>query len=120
MKRLIDFAPVMVFMKGSKSEPFCKFSKQCVNLMNENRIEYSTFNILMDEEVRQGLKEFSNWKTYPQIYVKGELIGGVDILQEMAEDGSLAETIPADCIIAPEAPPLEDRLKKLTTQADIV
>merc|ERR1719428_881137 len=83
-------------MKGSKAEPFCKFSKQAVAILNKHNAEYSTFDILKDDEVRQGLKDYSNWKTYPQVYISGELIGGVDILREMDEDGSLMDAIPDD------------------------
>merc|ERR1711862_349804 len=93
LKSLINFSPVMLFMKGSKVEPFCKFSKQAVALLNEIEAEYSTFDILQDEEVRSGLKEYSNWKTYPQLYIQGELIGGIDIMKEMKEDGSLKEAL---------------------------
>merc|ERR1711933_408266 len=96
LSNLVKFSKVMLFMKGSKVEPFCKFSKQAVEILNRNSIEYSTFDILKDEEVRAGLKEFSNWKTYPQLYIDGELIGGVDILKEMDEDGSLTQVIPRE------------------------
>mmetsp|Transcript_104493 Transcript_104493/g.207552 ORF Transcript_104493/g.207552 Transcript_104493/m.207552 type:complete len:343 (-) Transcript_104493:98-1126(-) len=93
LKQLIDFSPVMLFMKGSKEEPFCKFSKQAIALLNETKAEYSTFDILKDDEVREGLKTYSNWKTYPQLYIDGELIGGVDIIKEMNEDGTLKEAL---------------------------
>ena len=91
----------MMFMKGDKKAPFCKFSKQSVELLNELNIEYGSFDILTDEEVRQGLKEYSNWPTYPQLYVEGELIGGVDIMKEMKEDGSLLELISEEHRVKP-------------------
>merc|ERR550537_2132609 len=97
-------------MKGSKIEPFCKFSKQAVALLKEVEADYSTFDILQDNEVREGLKEYSNWKTYPQLYIDGELIGGVDIIKEMDEDGSLREALPK-----PEET-LENRLEALINQ----
>lgn len=73
----------MLFMKGNPTDPKCGFSRQIVALLNEDKIQYGTFDILNDNEVRQGLKQFSNWPTYPQLYVNGSLIGGLDILKEM-------------------------------------
>lgn len=77
---LVKAAPVMLFMKGTPSAPQCGFSRQCVSILRERGIRYGFFNILADDEVRQGLKEFSEWPTFPQIYVSGELIGGLDIV----------------------------------------
>lgn len=73
----------MLFMKGNPTDPKCGFSRQIVALLNEENIQYGTFDILNDNEVRQGLKQFSNWPTYPQLYVNGTLVGGLDILKEM-------------------------------------
>jgi Grx4 family monothiol glutaredoxin len=83
LKKLINASPVMLFMKGCPTEPKCGFSRQIIALLNEEKIQYGTFDILNDNEVRQGLKTFSNWPTYPQLYVNGTLIGGLDILKEM-------------------------------------
>eukprot|EP00933_Yihiella_yeosuensis_P042517 TRINITY_DN37130_c0_g2_i1.p1 TRINITY_DN37130_c0_g2~~TRINITY_DN37130_c0_g2_i1.p1 ORF type:complete len:339 (+),score=76.27 TRINITY_DN37130_c0_g2_i1:105-1121(+) len=113
---LINFSPVMLFMKGSKVEPFCKFSKQTVAILDKHNIEYSTFDILKDEEVRQGLKDFSNWKTYPQLYIDGELIGGVDIIKDMDEDGSLLEAVGS----AAGEKPLEERLHELINKEPVM
>ncbi|KAI8084174.1 glutaredoxin, grx [Gilbertella persicaria] len=77
----------MVFMKGSPKSPRCGFSRQVIQLLTEQDVKYSTFDILSDETVRQGLKTFSNWPTYPQIYVESELIGGLDVLKEMIASG---------------------------------
>lgn len=118
LKKIINFSPVMLFMKGSKVEPFCKFSKEMVGILNEYDAEYSTFDILQDEEVRQGLKDYSNWKTYPQLYVKGELVGGVDIVKEMKEEGSLKELLAAGLEETPMS--LEDRLKALINKAPVM
>merc|ERR1719343_681373 len=93
LKKLINQSDVMLFMKGNKAQPYCGFSKKAVAMLNEHNIQYDTFDILGDEDVRQGLKEYSNWKTYPQLYIKGELIGGLDIMKEMEEDGSLMEAV---------------------------
>jgi Grx4 family monothiol glutaredoxin len=119
LKRLINAAPVMMFMKGDKKAPFCKFSKQSVELLNELNIEYGSFDILTDEEVRQGLKEYSNWPTYPQLYVEGELIGGVDIMKEMKEDGSLLELISEEHRVKPRESQ-DEKYRKLVTRAPIM
>ena len=80
LQKLINAAPVMLFMKGTPAAPQCGFSRQVVGLLRERNVRYGFFNILADDDVRQGLKEFSNWPTYPQLYLKGELIGGLDIV----------------------------------------
>ena len=64
-----------------------------MDILHETKIEFDTFDILTDDEVRQGLKKFSNWPTYPQVYVKGELIGGLDIINEVKEAGELVSTL---------------------------
>lgn len=77
---LVKAAPVMLFMKGTPSAPQCGFSRQLVALLRENSVRYGFFNILADDEVRQGLKEFADWPTFPQLWVGGELVGGLDIV----------------------------------------
>ena len=89
LKQLVGQAPVMLFMKGSPSEPRCGFSRKIVDLLNSNDVPFSSFDILSDQEVREGLKTFSDWPTYPQLYVNSELVGGLDIVKEMAEGGDL-------------------------------
>ncbi|KAL6868960.1 glutaredoxin [Amphichorda felina] len=84
-KRLADLvkaAPVMLFMKGTPSGPQCGFSRQMVAILRENSVKYGFFNILADDEVRQGLKEYAEWPTFPQLWVNGELVGGLDIVKE--------------------------------------
>jgi len=93
LKALINRSKVMIFMKGDRNTPRCGFSKQLIVLINETRVEYDTFDILTDETVRQGLKTFSDWPTYPQVYVKGELIGGLDIIKELQQNGELISTL---------------------------
>ena len=95
LKALVHKEPVMIFMKGAPENPRCGFSKQLVAILSSEvpDIAYGHFDILSDEEVRQGLKTFSNWPTYPQIYVKGELVGGLDILKELQEAGELKDTL---------------------------
>jgi Grx4 family monothiol glutaredoxin len=83
MKRLAELvkaAPVMLFMKGTPSAPQCGFSRQTVSVLREKGVRYGFFNILADDEVRQGLKEYADWPTFPQLWVDGELVGGLDIV----------------------------------------
>ncbi|KAH8593270.1 thioredoxin-like protein [Bisporella sp. PMI_857] len=82
LQKLVKAAPVMLFMKGTPSAPQCGFSRQTVALLREKSVKYGFFNILADDEVRQGLKEFADWPTYPQLWVGGELVGGLDIVKE--------------------------------------
>eukprot|EP00921_Rhytidocystis_pertsovi_P015506 GHVQ01024648.1.p1 GENE.GHVQ01024648.1~~GHVQ01024648.1.p1 ORF type:complete len:258 (+),score=35.65 GHVQ01024648.1:122-895(+) len=98
LESLVKREPVMLFIKGTRQQPFCKFTKATLALFRDLHItRFGTFDILNNEQVRQQLKEFSNWPTYPQLYSKGEFIGGVDIMQEMAADGSLKTTLPPEC-----------------------
>lgn len=80
LEELVKAAPVMLFMKGTPSAPQCGFSRQMVAMLRENSVKYGFFNILADDEVRQGLKEFADWPTYPQLWIDGELVGGLDIV----------------------------------------
>ena len=80
LAELVKAAPVMLFMKGTPSAPQCGFSRQTVALLRGRGIRYGFFNILADDDVRQGLKEYSEWPTFPQVYVGGELVGGLDIV----------------------------------------
>lgn len=93
LSKLVNKAPVMLFMKGSPSTPRCGFSKQVIELLNSYNAKYETFDILEDYEVREALKKYSNWPTYPQLYVKGELIGGLDILKQLSEDDELSNIL---------------------------
>jgi Grx4 family monothiol glutaredoxin len=80
LAELVKAAPVMLFMKGTPSAPQCGFSRQIVGILRERNVKYGFFNILADEDVRQGLKEFAEWPTFPQLWVQGELVGGLDIV----------------------------------------
>ncbi|XP_063686564.1 glutaredoxin-3-like [Bolinopsis microptera] len=93
LKNLISSHKVMLFMKGDPTEPRCGFSKTTVGILAEYNVDYKTFDILTDNEVRQGLKEYSEWPTYPQLYVDGELLGGLDIIREMHESGDLSDSL---------------------------
>lgn len=74
--------------------PKCGFSRQIVQMLNELNVDYWTFDILSDEEVRQGLKEYSDWPTYPQIYLDGELLGGLDVIREEVKDPEFVKKLP--------------------------
>eukprot|EP01065_Artemidia_motanka_P016600 TRINITY_DN2022_c0_g1_i1.p1 TRINITY_DN2022_c0_g1~~TRINITY_DN2022_c0_g1_i1.p1 ORF type:complete len:209 (+),score=100.00 TRINITY_DN2022_c0_g1_i1:64-690(+) len=91
--RLVKKDKVMIFMKGNRDAPRCGFSRQLIDIINATGVQYSTFDILTDEAVRQGLKEFSKWPTYPQLYVDGSLVGGLDIVKELKEGDELEETL---------------------------
>ncbi len=95
LKELINSSNVMLFMKGDKYMPRCGFSAQVVEILNRLGADFTTFDILEDEEVRQGLKEYSNWPTFPQLYINGDLIGGCDIVTEMYQNGELKALLPA-------------------------
>ena len=88
---LLNSAPVLLFMKGTPHFPQCGFSANAVGMLNQLGKPFRTFDILSDPNIRQGLKEYSNWPTYPQLYVKGELVGGNDIMKEMYQQGELQE-----------------------------
>ena len=85
----IDKNKILLYMKGTKEIPQCGFSARVVQILNSYGVSYETVDILVDPELRQALKEFSNWPTFPQLYVKGRLIGGCDICVEMAQNGEL-------------------------------
>jgi len=84
---------ILLYMKGTPDFPQCGFSGQAVAALNAIGKPYAFVNIFEDEEIRQGLKEYSNWPTFPQLYVKGELIGGSDIVVEMYHSGELKELL---------------------------
>lgn len=88
---LVDAKPVMLFMKGTPEQPRCGFSRRVVDVLNEHGIEYGSFDILSDEDVRQGLKSFSNWPSFPQVFCRGELLGGCDIIVDMHKSGELKQ-----------------------------
>lgn len=84
---------IVVFMKGSKLMPQCGFSNNVVQILNTLGVPFETVDILADNELRQGIKEYSNWPTIPQVYVNGEFLGGSDILIEMYQSGELQQMV---------------------------
>ena len=93
IEQLVGSSPVFVFMKGSKLMPQCGFSNNVVQILNALGVPFETFDGLSDPEIRQGIKEFSDWPTIPQVYVRGEFLGGSDILIEMYNSGELREKL---------------------------
>ena len=93
IQNLIESNPIMVFMKGTKLMPQCGFSNNVVQILNSLGVEFFTFDVLSDFEVREGIKKYSDWPTIPQVYLKGEFLGGSDILIEMYNNGTLKEKI---------------------------
>jgi len=88
---LLNQYKVMLFMKGSPEIPMCGFSAQAIEILIDNDIYFETFDIYSGEEIRQGLKEYKNWPTFPQLYVKWKLIWGLDIMIEMQEAGEFTD-----------------------------
>ena len=91
--QLINSHSIMVFMKGTKLMPQCGFSNNVVQILNALGMNFDTFDVLSDMEIRQAIKEYSNWPTIPQVYLKGEFLGGSDILVEMYNSGELREKL---------------------------
>ena len=95
IEALINEHDVVLFMKGTKVQPECGFSNAVVNALSFMNIDYKDVNVLESDELRQGIKDFTNWPTIPQLYVKGEFIGGCDIILDMHKSGELAEIFEA-------------------------
>ncbi|CAI9755156.1 unnamed protein product [Fraxinus pennsylvanica] len=118
LQGLINSSEVVLFMKGKPDEPRCGFSRKVVDILTEEKVKFGSFDILSDDEVRQGLKVYSNWSSYPQLYIKGELIGGSDIVLEMQKSGELKKVLSEKGIQSGET--LEDRLKHLVNSSAIM
>ena len=93
IQKIIDSNSLIVFMKGTKLMPQCGFSNNVVQILNSLGVEFGTFDVLSDFAIREGIKEYSDWPTIPQVYLKGEFLGGSDILIEMYNSGVLKEKI---------------------------
>lgn len=89
----VNAADVLLFMKGTPLFPQCGFSSRAVAILDHLGVEYATVDVLQDQGIRQGIKSFSDWPTIPQLYVKGQFVGGSDIMMEMYETGELAELL---------------------------
>jgi len=89
IEQQITSAPVVLYMKGTPEQPMCGFSARAVTILNQYGVPFTGINILEDDALRMGLKEFSQWPTFPQLYINGQLIGGADIMVEMHQSGEL-------------------------------
>jgi monothiol glutaredoxin len=90
IQTIIDNNAVVLFMKGNKLFPQCGFSGKVAYILNQADVDYKDINVLESDEMRQGIKDFSSWPTVPQLYIKGEFVGGCDIVSQLAESGELA------------------------------
>lgn len=90
---MVKSSKVFLFMKGTPDDPQCGFSKRTVDVLRSLNIEFKYFDIFSDEEIRQGVKEYANWPTIPQLYINGEFIGGCDITEQMARTGELQKLL---------------------------
>jgi len=95
IRNLVDSHDVVLFMKGTKTMPQCGFSSRVAGVLNYMGIDYTDVNVLAEADIRQGIKDFSDWPTIPQLYVKGEFVGGCDIVTEMTLSGELAQLLTA-------------------------
>lgn len=95
IRDLIEKNKVVLFMKGTKSFPQCGFSNAVVEVLKREGVPFETVNVLADAEIRQGIKEYTNWPTIPQLYVAGKFVGGCDIVTEMHQNGELAKELAA-------------------------
>jgi monothiol glutaredoxin len=93
IEALVKNNPIMLFMKGNDVVPQCGFSANCVGILKQLGANYKTYDILKDPELRQAIKDYANWPTFPQLYANGTLIGGNDIVMELFQRGELAEAL---------------------------
>src|SRR5215217_6245987 len=105
LESLVASDSVVLFMKGTRSFPQCGFSASVVNILNTLVPKYTTVNILSDTEVRTGMKEYSDWPTFPQLFIKGEFVGGADIVRQMHEAGELEKKL-GDLVAPAKVPTL--------------
>ena len=99
IKTLLDENEVCLFMKGTPDAPQCGFSMAVSNVLKHLEVKFKGINVLEDENLRQGVKDFSDWPTIPQLYIKGEFVGGCDIIKEMFEKGELKKLLEAKSLI---------------------
>ena len=99
IKNIVEKNNVCLFMKGPPEAPECGFSMAVANVLKHLNVQYKSINVLENQDLRQGIKDYSDWPTIPQLYVKGEFIGGCDIVKEMFEKGELKEMLKSKSII---------------------
>ena len=95
IRQTVEANDVVLYMKGTKTMPQCGFSSRVAGVLNFMGVEYADVNVLADDAIRQGIKDYSDWPTIPQLYVKGEFVGGCDIITEMTLSGELDELLAA-------------------------
>ena len=115
IKKLIDTNNVCLFMKGVPDAPQCGFSMTVSNILKHLNVNFKGVNVLEDQNLRQGIKEYSDWPTIPQLYIKGEFIGGCDIVKEMFENGELKSLLDKDPSITVN--PLDFSLTSITSDS---
>ncbi|MBL8603606.1 MAG: Grx4 family monothiol glutaredoxin [Myxococcales bacterium] len=93
IRQLIDGNKVMLFMKGTRHFPQCGFSGAVIQCLNSVGARYETFNVLSDPAIREGVKEFAQWPTIPQLYINGQFVGGCDIVRELTAKGELSQLV---------------------------
>ena len=96
IENLLNQNKVVLFMKGTSSFPMCGFSARATNILQDLGVKFQDVNVLEDEEIRNGIKEFGNWPTIPQLYINKKLVGGSDIMMEMYQSGELADLLKAE------------------------
>jgi monothiol glutaredoxin len=104
IEELIRGDRVMLFMKGTKQFPACGFSNAVVQILKKEGVPFETYNILADPDLRQGLKEYSDWPSYPQLYVGGKFLGGCDIVTELHQTGELRKELAGALVKEPSGP----------------
>ena len=103
IKGAVEEHDVLLFMKGTPEFPQCGFSGQAIQILNACGVEFAAVDVLSDDEVRQGIKDYSSWPTVPQLYVKGEFVGGSDIMMEMYDNGELQTKFNESGLVKAEA-----------------
>jgi Grx4 family monothiol glutaredoxin len=98
IKTILDAYPVVIFIKGIPQDPFCKYSRSFIEELNALGLNYRSFDIFKDEDIRQWLRLYSGWKTYPQLYVNGKIVGGLDVTRELIKNGELLKMVPENLI----------------------
>ena len=104
IEEILNSAPMVGFIKGTPSEPKCKFTRRLLGHFNQIEVTFKHFNILENEKIRAWVKVYSNWKTYPQVYINGEFVGGIDVVSELVEEGEFIDMVPQEC---KKLPPVE-------------
>ena len=110
IEQMLNDNPVFLFMKGTPESPQCGFSGKVTNILNAWNVPFKSFNVLADESIRQGIKDYANWQTIPQLYINKEFVGGSDVVEEISNNGELGELLNEafpEMKITPPPPPAE-------------